>query len=121
MEVLDLYWNNFQNNILLSLGEITSLRSLNLSSNNFKGSFPVEELKALEHLETLDVSSNDFSDPPKVQDFKSWKNLIILNLEGNVFNNNILPFVSTLTSLKTLNLGYNNLEASIFAEGITIL
>uniref|UniRef100_A0A2P2MW84 Uncharacterized protein MANES_S053700 n=1 Tax=Rhizophora mucronata TaxID=61149 RepID=A0A2P2MW84_RHIMU len=49
MEVLDLYWNNFQNNILLSLGEITSLRSLNLSFNNFKGFFPVEGIQIVFH------------------------------------------------------------------------
>uniref|UniRef100_A0A2P2MM93 Uncharacterized protein n=1 Tax=Rhizophora mucronata TaxID=61149 RepID=A0A2P2MM93_RHIMU len=34
--------NKFQNNILQALGEITSMRTLNLSFNNFGGSFPVK-------------------------------------------------------------------------------
>ncbi|KAH1055124.1 hypothetical protein J1N35_033189 [Gossypium stocksii] len=61
VENLDLSENHFNNSILASLSELSSLKSLNLASNVFTGSNPtngIEILSKLNYLETLDLSGN---------------------------------------------------------------
>ncbi|KAH9667035.1 Receptor-like protein 56 [Citrus sinensis] len=53
--------------------------------------------------------------------FGSLKQLKILNLGGNFFNDNILPYLNTLTSLTTLNLRSNNIEGSRIKHGLADL
>ncbi|GAY61729.1 hypothetical protein CUMW_212230 [Citrus unshiu] len=50
--------------------------------------------------------------------FGSLKQLKILNLEDNLFNDSILPYLNTLTSLTTLILNYNFIEGSRTKQGI---
>ncbi|KAJ4951350.1 hypothetical protein NE237_028182 [Protea cynaroides] len=52
LEVLDLTYNHFKNSILPSLGALTSLRTLSVASNNFKGSHHFEELGNLHSMVT---------------------------------------------------------------------
>ncbi|KAF2306145.1 hypothetical protein GH714_013332 [Hevea brasiliensis] len=82
LEVLDLSSNYFNNGILSSLNNLTSLKTLILSDNIMDGSFPC---KGFERLEELDISYN-------------W------------FNNSILSSLGALTSLKTLILRENRME-----------
>ncbi|XP_058000700.1 receptor like protein 21-like isoform X1 [Hevea brasiliensis] len=84
LEVLDLSSNYFNNSILSSLNNLTSLKTLILSDNIMEGSFPC---KGFERLEELDISYNGF-------------------------NNSILSSLGALTSLKTLILRENNMEGS---------
>ncbi|KAL7164174.1 hypothetical protein ACSBR2_040147 [Camellia fascicularis] len=42
------------------LGELTSLKSLNLSVNSLKGIIHINDLKGLNNLEQLDISDNQF-------------------------------------------------------------
>ncbi|GLT90611.1 hypothetical protein SLE2022_085340 [Rubroshorea leprosula] len=91
LEILDLSHNYLNNSILTSLSDLLSLKSLNLAncnlmiaSNHMEADF--ESLSRCSHLEFLDLRSN-------------------IDL-----NNNVLPYLSSLLSLKTLilrNCGLN--------------
>ncbi|PIA45609.1 hypothetical protein AQUCO_01600076v1 [Aquilegia coerulea] len=61
-----------------------------------------------EDLQHLDLSGIFISNLGGLDKLSKLKKLHFLNLEGNNLNNSILPSLSALTSLKTLNLGYNN-------------
>ncbi|KAK9232330.1 hypothetical protein WN943_022576 [Citrus x changshan-huyou] len=50
----------------------------------------------------------------------SLKQLKFLNLGGDFLNDNILPYLNTLTSLTTLNLRSNNIEGSRVKQGIYV-
>ncbi|KAL5856590.1 hypothetical protein ACOSQ3_004048 [Xanthoceras sorbifolium] len=102
-------WNRVECNtttgrvINLSLFEILDYSSLSLSPIlNFSMFQPFEELQS------LNLSLNIFKGC--VNSRESLKQLKILDLGGNNFNSSILPYLTTLTSLKTLMLGSNNLE-----------
>ncbi|XP_057998142.1 receptor-like protein 56 isoform X2 [Hevea brasiliensis] len=84
LETLDLSYNWFNNSILSSLGALTSLKSLILSWNNMRGSFPS---KGFERLEDLDISYNQF-------------------------DKSILSSLGALTLLRTLKIGWNDMEGS---------
>ncbi|KAG4143534.1 hypothetical protein ERO13_D06G195366v2 [Gossypium hirsutum] len=63
LENLNLSDNHFNNSILASLSELSSLKSLNLAYNVFTRSNPtngIEMLSKLNNLETLDLSYNSF-------------------------------------------------------------
>ncbi|KAF2323184.1 hypothetical protein GH714_033942 [Hevea brasiliensis] len=77
LQTLDLTYNCFNNSVLLSLGALTSLKSLTLSWNKMRGSFPS---KGFERLEDLDISSNWFNKSilsslgalTSLKDFENW-------------------------------------------------
>ncbi|GAY61728.1 hypothetical protein CUMW_212230 [Citrus unshiu] len=72
-----------------------------------------------EELQSLDLSDNWFTGFCETYDsFGSLKQLKILNLEDNLFNDSILPYLNTLTSLTTLILNYNFIEGSRTKQGI---
>ncbi|GAY67381.1 hypothetical protein CUMW_255980, partial [Citrus unshiu] len=77
-----------------------------------------------EELQSLDLSSNGFTgiyENRAYDSFGSLKQLKILNLGDNFFNDNILPYLNTLTSLTTLNLYYNSIEGSRTKQGLANL
>uniref|UniRef100_A0A2P2MMD7 Uncharacterized protein MANES_11G059900 n=1 Tax=Rhizophora mucronata TaxID=61149 RepID=A0A2P2MMD7_RHIMU len=88
--------NKFQNNILQALGEITSMRTLNLSFNNFGGSFPVKA---------------------SFEKISSLKKLEVLDLSHNAFQTNIPQYLGEITSLSTLNLSFNGFEGPFPIKG----
>ncbi|KAG4143537.1 hypothetical protein ERO13_D06G196900v2 [Gossypium hirsutum] len=91
LENLDLSNNHFNNSILASLSELSSLKSLNLAGNVFTRSNPtngIEMLSKLNNLETLDLS-------------------------GNRLGNNILSQLDGFASLKSLRLEYCGLEGTL--------
>ncbi|KAG8643724.1 hypothetical protein MANES_11G060474v8 [Manihot esculenta] len=89
LEVLDLTWNGFNNNILPSLGALISLKTLILRDNRMEGSLPIQ---GFQRLEELDLSSNSF-------------------------NNSILSSLAALPSLNTLILSFNDMEGSFPNQG----
>ncbi|KAK5826824.1 hypothetical protein PVK06_021756 [Gossypium arboreum] len=96
LENLDLSGNNFNDSILASLSEISSLNSLNLTDNIFTGSNPIngiEMLSKLNNLETLDLS-------------------------GNRLGNNILSQLHGFASLKSLHLEDCGLKGTVDIQGI---
>ncbi|XP_057997832.1 receptor-like protein 15 isoform X2 [Hevea brasiliensis] len=130
LETLDLTYNWFNNSILSSLGALTSLKSLILSRNNMRGSFPS---KGFEKLEELDISYNRFNNSilSSLGALKSLKSLILednkmegsfpskgferledLDISDNLFNKSILSSLGALTSLRTLKIRWNNMEGS---------
>ncbi|KAL1096560.1 hypothetical protein V6Z11_D06G230600 [Gossypium hirsutum] len=96
LENLDLSDNHFNNSILASLSELSSLKSLNLTENVFTRSNPtngIEMLSKLNNLETLDLS-------------------------GNRLGNNILSQLDGFASLKSLRLEYCGLEGTLDIQGM---
>ncbi|XVF88263.1 hypothetical protein PTKIN_Ptkin19aG0035800 [Pterospermum kingtungense] len=91
LEILDLGGNYFNDSILLSLTKFLSLKSLYLSYNKFSG-------------ESTNYNLSWFSRP---------SNLETLDLSGNHLKNNFLFYVGGLSSLRTLNLGLNELTGSL--------
>ncbi|KAH9715285.1 Receptor-like protein 1 [Citrus sinensis] len=77
-----------------------------------------------EELQSLDLSDNWFTgiyENRAYDSFGSLKQLKTLNLEYNFFNDSILPYLNTLTSLTTLNLHYNKIEGSRTRQGLANL
>ncbi|XP_006427458.2 receptor-like protein 9DC1 [Citrus clementina] len=77
-----------------------------------------------EELQSLDLSSNGFTgiyENRAYDSFGSLRQLEMLNLGNNDFNDSILPYLNTLTSLTTLNLRYNSIEGSRTKQGLVNL
>ncbi|XP_052198716.1 putative receptor-like protein 8 [Diospyros lotus] len=93
LEVLDLSYNMINNSkILKFIGEIPSLKSLNLGDNSLGSS--------------VDLTS--------FEKFSTLTNLEVLDLSYNMINRSkILEFIGGILSLKSLNLGGNRLGSSI--------
>ncbi|GKV06531.1 hypothetical protein SLEP1_g18416 [Rubroshorea leprosula] len=149
-EFLDLSWNDFNSNMLLSLSELSSLKSLNLAGNylqvsNHTNGF--ERLSKLRSLEILDLSYNYLNNSilKSLNDLLSLKSLYLVNcnlimasnhtkaadlenlsrlnhlefldLSSNMDLNNILSYLSSLSSLKTLILWNCGLKGTLSAKG----
>ncbi|XP_040989697.1 receptor like protein 21-like [Juglans microcarpa x Juglans regia] len=103
LETLILDWNNFGYKIIPSLSNLTSLMTLSLSWNMFWADQRVNVEGTFERLAVL-------------------RNLKTLNLDGNnVDDMSIIPSLSGLTSLTTLNLAYNDLRGVNYGEGWKML
>ncbi len=96
------------------LGDLTSLRHLNLSGNKLKGSIP-EELGDLTDLKQLYLDGNKFtgSIPEELGDLTALKQL---HLNGNELTGSIPEELGDLTSLSHLYLNGNKLKGSIPEE-----
>ncbi|XP_044471354.1 receptor-like protein 9b [Mangifera indica] len=111
LEILDLSRNNFKSRILSSSSDLFSLKSLHLNEIGLNGTVDVEGLYSLKNLEELDMSGNKIDQFVNFKDYGGLKNLSILYLYGMETINATALFLSTLmsfSSLKTLNLSYNN-------------
>ncbi|CAL5401093.1 unnamed protein product [Camellia sinensis] len=104
LELLRLDWNSFNNNILSSLGVLSSLKTLSLSTNHLTGSIDIRE--------ELDLSHNLIEDIKGFERQSMLGKLELLDLSYNSFNG-IIPSLGFLSSLKTLNLQGINLNGSI--------
>ncbi|CAL5345302.1 unnamed protein product [Camellia sinensis] len=120
LESLDLSYNGLagwlENEGFEKLGELTSLKSLNLTSNYLKGTIHINDLKGLNNLEQLDISDNQFDGFITHSGFERLfvlGKLELLRLDRNSFNNSILPSLGVLSSLKTLSIFGNRLNGSI--------
>ncbi|KAF5949375.1 hypothetical protein HYC85_011368 [Camellia sinensis] len=125
LESLDLSENTLagwlENEGFEKLGELTSLKSLNLSYNFFEGTIHINDLKGLNNLEQLDISHNMFdglTTHSGVERLSVLGKLELLTLDWNSFNNTILPCLGVLSSLKTLSLSGNSLNGSIDVRGL---
>ncbi|GMP73984.1 hypothetical protein CsSME_00031531 [Camellia sinensis var. sinensis] len=125
LESLDLSYNGLagwlENEGFEKLGELTSLKSLNLTSNYLKGTIHINDLKGLNNLEQLDISYNQLDGFITHSGFERQSvlgKLELLILDQNSFNNSILPSLGVLSSLKTLSLSANSLNGSIDIGGV---
>ncbi|KAJ6857718.1 hypothetical protein NC651_039211 [Populus alba x Populus x berolinensis] len=137
LEILDLAYNSFDNNILSFVEGLPSLKSLYLDYNRLEGlidlkgpsnlrtlslynittygsSFQLlQSLEAFPNLTTLYLGSNDFRGRILGYDFLDLKNLEYLDLSYNTLNNSIFQTIRTMTSLKTLMLQSCNLNGQL--------
>ncbi|KAJ6976477.1 receptor-like protein 9DC3 [Populus alba x Populus x berolinensis] len=96
---------------LVSLGNLTQLTSLDLSSNNFSGQIP-SSLGNLVNLSNLDLSNNQLVGPIHSQ-LNTLSNLKYLYLSNNLFDGTIPSFLFALPYLQYLDLHDNNLIGNI--------
>ncbi|WRX12787.1 Leucine-rich repeat - like 10 [Theobroma cacao] len=122
LEVLDLSWNLLRNNTFAFLRGLSSLKSLDMSSNQLQGSIDIEELNNLINLKKLDLHRN------KIESLRSFQgsgrqleltHLEELDLTDNLFNNNIFASLSGLSNLKSLYIRFNQLKGSIDMEDLS--
>ncbi|KAH1067824.1 hypothetical protein J1N35_032811 [Gossypium stocksii] len=119
LEILDLSNNYFNDSILTSLSELSSLKSLNLAVNNFIGSnltdAGLKRLSKLKNLEILDLSGHNYigNISSQLNDFSSLKSLRLQDC-GLVGSIDMLEFNSFI-NLKELYLGSNEIESLGFS------
>nr|GMC73480.1 LRR receptor-like serine/threonine-protein kinase GSO1 isoform X4 [Ipomoea batatas] len=138
LEVLDLSYNEFQDNILRPLGALTTLRSLNLNNNMLSATnVSLQALTSLKNLKVLDLSYNELngSIPPAIgalsalvslslqenslggtlptEGFCKLKSLEELDLSYNSIGGVLPPCFSNLTSLKLIDLSTNQFKGEI--------
>ncbi|KAJ9163025.1 hypothetical protein P3X46_022747 [Hevea brasiliensis] len=110
LEFLDLSFNRFNNSILPSLSGLSPLKSLILVDNRLKGIINIQELNNLTSLKELNLQGNE------IEGFKSsngLRNLELLDLSDNHLDNSKLSHLKGLSSLKSLNMGYNSLTGTL--------
>ncbi|WMV25772.1 hypothetical protein MTR67_019157 [Solanum verrucosum] len=139
LSLLNLCCNDFSTSLPKSLANLTSLKSIDVSQNNFVGEFPDGIGMSNPGLKYVNVSSNNFEGflPEdlgnatllEVMDFrgsffegsipgcyKNLKNLKFLGLSGNNLSGEIPRELGELKAMETMILGYNQFEGSIPAE-----
>ncbi|PPD76804.1 hypothetical protein GOBAR_DD26277 [Gossypium barbadense] len=128
LENLDLSDNHFNNSILASLSELSSLKSLNLTENVFTRSNPtngIEMLSKLNNLETLDLSGNRLGNNILSQldgkEGMKLNKLEVLSLRLNFLNNSVFSSLVELSNLKSLDLFFNKLEGAIYTKDLNVL
>jgi len=93
-----------------SLGNLTLLKIINLSSNNLSGLLP--DLNRLRKLQILNLATNSLQGlAPNA--LKNCSNLQFLNIVGNMLAGSIPPELGSLYSLLGLNLASNHFTGSI--------
>ncbi|KAL7616490.1 hypothetical protein Lser_V15G01266 [Lactuca serriola] len=92
LKILNLGNNRFDESIITSLSILSSLTNLDLSYNQMSGSFPAQACKSLSRLKRLEN----------------------INLSYHNFNKSIISCLSTLPSLKILDLSYSTSLGSSF-------
>ncbi|XP_020525978.1 receptor-like protein 12 [Amborella trichopoda] len=114
LQGLNLKSNFFAGTLPVDIGLLSSLKYLNLHGNELTGTIP-SSLKNLSHLVNLDLSNNKIFDkmPPW---FGSLPSLIILGLSNNKLQGSIPHSLGNLSSLVELSLRDNHLTGSIPQE-----
>nr|POF04396.1 lrr receptor-like serine/threonine-protein kinase gso1 [Quercus suber] len=109
---LNLGGNNFDKEILRSLGALPVLKSLDLSFNNM---WPLssKELVYLSNLEVLILQSCRLNGSLPFKDMANFNSLKILDLSENNFTGSITPYIGALSSLKAISLSENELSGTL--------
>ncbi|KAL4625764.1 hypothetical protein ACB092_05G048000 [Castanea dentata] len=109
---LNLRGNDFDKEILRSLGALPVLKSLDLSSNNM---WPLssKELVYLSNLEVLILQGCGLNGSLPFKDMANFSNLEILDLRENEFTGSITPYIGALSSLKAISLSSNSLNGTL--------
>lgn len=113
LHTLDLSSNQFSGQIP-SLSNLQKMQFLNLSFNSLEGHIP-DSLTNCSNLRLIDVSSNSLEGEIPLR-FDLLSNLLDLMLSYNKLTGVIPPTLSNITGVQKLRLGYNNLQGSIPEE-----
>ena len=110
----DLDTNVLSGGIPQEIGNLSALKELSLSSNNFSGTFPIQ-LTSLSQLISLDLNGNQLSGtiPPEIGNLSQLQELRIAN---NLLTGSIPSEVGNLSQLEKLQINYNNLSGAIPTE-----
>ncbi|KAK4278277.1 hypothetical protein QN277_016143 [Acacia crassicarpa] len=109
---LDLSFNGLlHGEIPKQIGRLKRLQILDLSKNHFEGQVPIE-LGNCSKLQEIFLTSNNLTGEIPLW-FGSMQQLTSLGLGTNKFHGNIPPSLGNISSLERLSLSYNNLEGSI--------
>ncbi|XP_065029534.1 MDIS1-interacting receptor like kinase 1-like [Musa acuminata AAA Group] len=111
---LDVSDNNFVRHFPTGLGGFQGLTSLNASGNNFDGPIP-DDIGNATALETLDLRGNFFAGSIPLS-YRNLQRLKFLGLSGNNLRGRLPAELGQLSSLETLIIGYNEIEGPIPAE-----
>ncbi|KAL2227825.1 UNVERIFIED_CONTAM: Leucine-rich repeat receptor-like protein kinase PXL1 [Sesamum indicum] len=114
LKIIDVSQNNFVGSFPVGLGGFPGLRSINASSNNFQGRLP-EDLGRAALLESLDFRGSFFEGSIPTS-FRNLQKLKFLGLSGNNLTGKLPVELGELSSLETMILGYNQFEGPIPAE-----
>ncbi|KAJ0008002.1 hypothetical protein Pint_29192 [Pistacia integerrima] len=102
------------------LSHLTNLVDLDLSDNMFNGSHVLSGLSQHSSLKNLSLDYNQFRELNHFN-VSRLSNLESLSLSGNMFNNSILSYVSTLSSLKVLDLNNVGLKGIVDLQDLDSL
>ncbi|KAH6778788.1 hypothetical protein C2S52_010025 [Perilla frutescens var. hirtella] len=94
--------------------QLRNLLFLNLNYNNFGG--PIPTIYNATKIHHIDLSGNNFSNSSIPDWLYECANLEFISLSGCSLQGKISSAIANLTSLKTLNLGYNQLSGKIPRE-----
>ncbi|PIN14538.1 Serine/threonine protein kinase [Handroanthus impetiginosus] len=111
LRVLNLSRNPFQGPIPGNIGRMKNLKSISLAGNNLNGTIP-SSLGQLYSLEVLDLSWNSLSgEIPK--DLANLRNLTVLLLNNNKLSGPFPHILANLSTLSAVNASFNNLSGSL--------
>ena len=120
LTVLDLFGNDFDQEIPNWLFNLTSLMALGLFNNQFKGQIP-ESFVQLKYLESLNLHWNSFHGPIPTS-IGNLSSLRYLVLDGNPLINGTLPkSLGLLSNLEFLGVGGTSLTGNISEVHFTAL
>ncbi|MEM6642365.1 MAG: FG-GAP-like repeat-containing protein, partial [Bacteroidota bacterium] len=106
--------NNLNGSLPSSIGNLDSLKTLELALNSLSGTIPTS-ITNLTVLERIELWSNNLSGdlPPELGQLSS---LVSLDLNGNQFTGSIPPELGDLTNLQNLSIPANQLTGELPAE-----
>ncbi|KAF2317156.1 hypothetical protein GH714_012345 [Hevea brasiliensis] len=120
LELLELSFNYFNNNILSSLSGLSSLKFLYLRANRLKGIINIEggeELLKLSNLQYLDLGYNNFS-INNLSFLNGLSSLKGLNIANSQLNGQFDLKDLGLSQLEELNLSENNITKFVDSRGL---
>ncbi|KAG8378351.1 hypothetical protein BUALT_Bualt08G0128300 [Buddleja alternifolia] len=114
---LDISFNNFTGILPDELSNLRRLKEINVGFNAFAGEIP-SWLGILHELQHIYLNNNTFtgSIPPSL--FNSTSKLLTLDIGYNFLGGNVPQEIGNFSSLETLNLQYNHFTAGSMPHGI---
>uniref|UniRef100_A0A3Q7HM44 Leucine-rich repeat-containing N-terminal plant-type domain-containing protein n=1 Tax=Solanum lycopersicum TaxID=4081 RepID=A0A3Q7HM44_SOLLC len=86
----------------------TSFRSLLLGSSNSNSSRVIQSLKSFSSLKSLSYENSDLTAPTIIYALRNLSTLEYLYLDGSSINDNFLPNIGHMTSLKVLSIAFGS-------------